>query len=624
MYTRRKSYHIPHESGEGIRSETVFKYVGKPYRWWLQLIAPVRGRYTVAFILTGISMSLSTAVSAVIGMFVDNVYEGKDLSLIAPYCLMIVAIPVFRSLVNVLYRGIYENASQDLMMRLRQGLYRHLQALDQPFYDRNSVGDIMARMTGDLDMVRHFTSYVLMAVFEQIMLFVMGMILMFSISWMLTLAALALSPVIVLLANKFRREVRPVWSMVRQGFSSLNSAVQQNISGNRVVKAFVRKNHEVSEFEEKNDGYRKVSLKSVEVWLRFIPALDGISNFLAVPVILLGGILVIKGSMTIGGLVAFNGILFVVSTPMRMLGGLMNEIQRYAASADKIIDMLNTKPLVKDPEHPSEVDFSDNETVIEFSDVSFRYPSGDSVNTHGDAERTVLKNISFKVRKKQKIGIVGATGSGKTTIVNLIARFYDVSAGRLEIYGHDIRDYDVHDLRRKIGIVMQDVFLFSDTVEGNIAYGKPDAATDKVRKMAECAAADKFISSMPDRYNTIVGERGVGLSGGQKQRISLARALCFDPEILILDDTTSAIDMETEFEIQKNLERYQSDKTVITIAHRISSVRNCDVIIVLEKGRIIEQGTHEELVALGGTYHEVYLMQSGIVFDKPVISDERR
>lgn len=621
---RRKNYDIPREPGEGIRSDTVYKYVGKPYRWWWQLIYPVRGRFIVAFILTGISMSLSTAVSAVIGMFVDNVYEGKDLTLILPYCLMIVGIPVFRSLVGLSYRGIYENTSQNLMMRLRQGLYRHLQGLDQPFYDRNSVGDIMARMTGDLDMVRHFTSYVLMAIFEQIMLFTMGMILMFSINWVLTLATLALSPLIVILANKFRKEVRPVWDQVRKGFSSLNSVVQQNIGGNRVVKAFVRKEHEVDGFEYKNEEYRKVSLKSVSVWLKYIPALDGISNFLAVPVILLGGIFVIKGSMTIGGLVAFNGILFVVSTPMRMLGGLMNEIQRYAASADKIIEMLNTRSRVKNPEIPVVANDPENDTVIEFSDVCFRYPTERTISTGNKTEKTVLKNISFRITKGQKIGIVGATGSGKTTIINLIARFYDVSSGKLKIYGHDIREFDIHDLRRKIGIVMQDVFLFSDTVEGNVAYGRLDAPFDEVRRMAEIAAADKFISSMPEGYETIVGERGVGLSGGQRQRISLARALCFDPEILILDDTTSAIDMETEFEIQKNLDRFQRDKTVITIAHRISSVRNCDLILVIDKGRIVEQGTHEELVALGGTYHEVYLTQSGIAFDRSGISEERR
>lgn len=650
LFVRNFEYKIPEDPGDGMDSGTAYQYAGKPYRWWWAIVKPVRGRFVVSFVLTGISMSLATAVSVVLGWFVDDVYGKGDLSKILPYCILIVSVPLFRSLVGIFYRYLYENASQNVLMRLRAGLYYHLQDLDTPYYDKTSVGDIMARMTGDIDMVRHFTSYVLMAIAEQFIVFVSGIIIMFFISWQLTLSALALAPAIIIIVNKFRVEVRPIWEQVRTQYTKLNSVVQQNIGGNRVVKAFVRKDHETAKFEAENDGYRKINLKSAAVWTKYIPALDALSNMLAVPVILVGAILVVKGKMTLGGMVSFNGILFVISNPMRMMGGLFNEIQRFATSAEKIIELFMEKPRVSSPRRSSQEQQTDplnseacrpetpsvcrtaaaafdNATAVEFKDVSFRYfadRTTKSQSTQWDTKdeydtmisgNYALKGITFKALKGQKIGIVGATGSGKTTLINLMMRFYDATSGTVLINGKDIRGYQLDELRDHIGIVMQDLFLFSDTIEGNIAYGRPESPDEDVYGSAGIAQADGFIRAMPDGYDTIVGERGVGLSGGQRQRISLARALCFNPDILILDDTTSAIDMETEFEIQKNLNTYFSGKTVFVIAHRISSVRNADRIIVLEDGEIAETGTHEELIAQKGIYYDVYLTQTGLAFD---------
>lgn len=624
---RRKSAEaILENPGEGINPDTVYLYVGRPFRWWWELVKPVRHKFIIAVILTTISMSMVTIGATVTGWFVDDVYGNGDTSKILFYCFLLVMVPIIRSILGLFYRFLYEICSQDILLRLKTGVYRHLQGMDGPFYDKTSVGDLMSRMTGDLEMVRHSIAYIVVACLEQFLIFTVGLLFIFSINWILALTALAFSPFIIFITTRFSKEVRPIWDQVRKQFSFLNAAVQQNISGNRVVKAFVRADHETEKFEKQNDSYRKINLKSVAVWVKYIPALDALANFLTIPVILVGGILVVKGQMTLGGLVAFNGLLFVISNPMRSVGGLINEVQRFAASAEKIIELLMEKADVSPKENPLAVnEKSDNENTVVFDHVYFQYfanrvrhASADPLANDKSGKEEfdseyVLKDISFTARKGETIGIIGSTGSGKTTLINLIARFFDATKGQVLINGINVKDYSLLDLRKKIGIVMQEVFLFSDTVEGNIAYGNVNAPIDDVYHYAQIAQADQFIRKMPEGYDTIIGERGVGLSGGQRQRIALARALCVNPDILILDDTTSAIDMETEFEIQKGLDRIFSDRTVFVVAHRISSVRKADRIIVLDKGMIAETGNHEELIARKGIYYNVYMTQSGLI-----------
>ncbi|HBP38057.1 MAG TPA: hypothetical protein DD640_04830 [Clostridiales bacterium] len=329
----------------------------------------------------------------------------------------------------------------------------------------------------------------------------------------------------------------------------------------------------------------------------------------------MGGYLVIKGELTLGGLVTFNGLLFVLTNPMRNAGNLMNEIQRYAASAAKVNDMLLEHPRVASPAGKS------GETgrkapirgKVEFRDVTFTYGE-----KKGHILQPSLTGINLVAEPGQTIGIIGLTGSGKTSLINLIVRLYDTTFGAILIDDVDVRDYNLQELRRSIGMVMQDVFLFSDTIEGNIAYGVPaDTPLEKIVDSAKMAAADDFVRHMTEGYETIVGERGVGLSGGQRQRIALARALAMDPQILILDDTTSAVDMETEQEIQEALHQHMGNRTIFIIAHRISSVRHADQILVMDQGRVVERGTHEELMACQGIYQDVYLTQAGLASDTP-------
>ena len=597
--------------------ENAYLYANRPFKWFWDLIRPVRGRFLIAQIADLIFILASVIPATITGLLVDKVLIGRQLDKLPLYLGFLVAVPFLRSFMMLFLRTNFEICSQDVIQRIRESLYRHLQNLDATFYNRSRTGDIMSKMTGDVDMVRHFIAYTAFSSIESLVLFVFGSLYVFTVSWKLALVAIALSPIILILTYRLGHSVRPIWAEIREAFSRLNSVVQQNISGNRVVRAFARSGFEEEKFEKENQSYRDANWKHAQTVVRFIPPLDAVANFLTIPVILVGGLLVIDGQLTIGGLVTFNGLLFVLTQPMRMAGNLMNEVQRFAASAVKLIDLLLEHPRILQPEESS-LATQDDEQVeqlrradikgkVEFRDVTFTYGE-----RKGHALQPSLFNINLIARPGEKIGIVGLTGSGKTSLVNLIPRLYDTTFGAILIDDVDVRDYNLQELRRNIGMVMQDVFLFSDTVEGNIAYGVPEAPNEAIEQTARVAAADEFICKMTDGYDTIVGERGVGLSGGQRQRIALARALAIKPKILILDDTTSAVDMETEHEIQQALSQNLADCTVFIIAHRISSVRNADQILVLSEGRITEQGTHDELIALQGNYFDVFVTQAGM------------
>ncbi len=605
--SNRKSGAAPRPDPDtaAFAGDDLWRFLGHPFRWGWALLGRNKPVYLLGIFINLVCAVLVFIPATVSGMIVNEVFGANDQTHLATYITMLVAFPCARAALSLLYRFIFERCSQDCVLRLRAGMYQHLQGLDMSFYSATPTGEIMAKATGDIDMVRHFLAWTFFFAIEQTVIFVGGSIYLLTVNWILCLVVLCLSPVVAFVAMKMGKAVRPQWSIIRHNFENLNTVVQQNIAGNRVVKAFVRADFETERFERENQEYRRSNENISDTWRKYLPFLDGLANFLSVLVILVGGLLVIFGRMSLGELVTFNGLVWILNNPMRNMGNIINELQRFAASAEKIVELqMKEKKIVSAspacPARPAQ----GKPGKVEFCNVSFNYDERSRIDAvHG---------LTFTAEPGQTIGIVGATGSGKSTLVSLIPRFFDASSGEVRIDGRNVREYDLQELRRRIGMVMQEVFLFSDTVEGNIAYGVPDLPEEEVRHFAQIASADDFIEKMPDGYDTIVGERGVGLSGGQRQRISLARALATSPDILILDDTTSALDMETEREIQNNIQAHCGERTTFIIAHRISSVRHADLILCLKDGEIVERGTHEQLIRQKGIYCDYFLTQAGL------------
>ena len=497
----------------------------------------------------------------------------------------------------------FEHVSQTLLSNVRNFLFNKMQYQDMTFYAKYRTGDLMTRMTGDMDAIRHNIAWVIRAIVESIVLYSAVAIYFLILNWKLALAILFISPFILLIIVKFKKEVAPMHALLREKFSILNTNAQENISGNKVVKAFAREPYEIDKFDVTNKDYKETNVKTNLTWLKYFPYVETCANSLPIILLLVGGIFIINGELTMGEYVSFSGLTWAISNPMRLLGNIMNEFQRFSAASDKVMELYYSEPeIVNAPDaidHPEPL-----EGKIEFKNVSFMY---------SDGTEDVLKDISFSINPGETVAIMGETGCGKTSLIQMIPRFYEPTAGEVLVDGVNVNKYKLSDLRKHIGLASQDVLLHSDTISGNIAYGISSLPKEEIVKYARYSAADDFISHMPDGYNTIVGERGVGLSGGQKQRISLARALAIRPSILILDDTTSAVDMETEKEIQHSLDNLDFNCTKIIIAQRISSTKNADNIIILKDGAILEQGKHDELIAKNGYYYQLVCLQAGTI-----------
>lgn len=567
-------------------------------RWFLSFLKKYRVRMIVGLILVFITSLLVLINPQISGMIVDEVIEGQHYEKLGILLLIMIGVTLVRSLLRFTFLMCFESSSQGLVYDMREEAYRKLMKEDFNFFNKNRTGDLMSRQTGDMDAVRHMVSHVIYFSFENILVFLMALVMIFSVNVKMALCMLIVLPFTLAVTLSQRRHIKPAFDRVRDCFSSLNAFAQETIAGNRVVKAFAKEDYELEKFDRENDGYRDAQLNAASIWMKYIPMFEILSQCLTIILMIMGGFMVIDGEMTIGNMVTVNGYLWMLNSPLRQAGWIINDLQRFLTAIEKIYKVYTTEPDIKQPEHV--VEKRKLKGSVTFDHVNY-YTNDD----------TVLKDISFHVEPGQTVGIIGATGSGKSSLVNLICRFYDVNQGRVLVDDIDVRNLNLQTLRGNIGIAMQDVFLFSDTIEGNIAYGNPDCTFEQVQAAAKIANADEFIREMPEGYDTIIGERGVGLSGGQKQRISLARAILKDPSIIILDDTTYAIDMETESMIQNELKKISDERTVFIIAHRISSIIHADQILVLDNGRLVERGTHEQLLAKKGYYSTVFHHQYG-------------
>lgn len=531
---------------------------------------------------------------------IDDVIMAQNAEPLIPILLIMLAVKLLREGSRYGMIMMLESGSQNMLYNLRKRLYEKLMYNDMRFFDNNRTGDLMTRMSADLDWCRHFLAYIDYRIVDSVCTFAFAMIYLFTVDWKLMLILFVITPALLVISKMLRKRVRSRFVFMREKLSEMNTAAQENIAGIRVVKSFAREDYETDRFEERNAAFMDSHLKINKVWLTFFPMIEILVNTIQLVTVFVGGLFIIRGEITPGDLAIFTGLSWAVSNPMRELGNLINDLQRFSTCATKVMELYYSRPEITDDEEA--VHHEKVNGAIEFRNVGFSVEG-----------KTILRDVSFYVAPGQTVAVMGPTGGGKTTMINLLARCYDVTEGAVLVDGCDVRKWKLQELRSGIGTATQDVFLFSDTVEGNIAFGDQALTLDEVKDFARRADAAEFIDRLPEGYDTIIGERGVGLSGGQRQRIALARALAVRPGILVMDDTTSAVDSETEQYIQEQLRNLPFDCTKFIVAQRISSMRDADLILVVQNGTVTERGTHEELLALKGYYWQTYCLQYGLM-----------
>jgi ATP-binding cassette subfamily B multidrug efflux pump len=497
--------------------------------------------------------------------------------------------------------------SQGIAFDMRNDLFRHIQSLSFAKLDEMQTGGLMTRISSDVDIIRMFSSNGLSLLLRAWLMIIGSVIMIVWTDWQLSLVMFACLLVAGVVIWIFMRTASPLFSVVQQKLSALNTVIQENLAGIRVVKAFVREDDEIRRFDDYSTDYMRQNIRVGRILALVMPALTALTNLGIVGVIWFGGLSVIDRRMSLGELVAFNTYLMIGMTPLLLLGNMLNMASRAEASAARVLEILDTEPQIQ----PIDTAYCPNHLrgEVRFEHVSFRYKTNGNDTEDTARNGDVLDNISFEVKPCQRVALLGVTGSGKSTLVNLLSRFYDVTGGRILIDGVDVRDWNPEVLRSQIGLVPQTTTLFSGTIRENIAYGKSEASLQEIIAVAQAAQAHDFIMAMPFGYDSIIEARGANLSGGQKQRIAIARALLVKPGILILDDSTSAVDLETEIKIQDALDDMSRLATIFIIAQRINSVLNADQIIILEAGHIAAQGTHAELLHSSPIYQEIYRSQ---------------
>src|ERR1700676_50175 len=575
----------------------------------LRPLVPYFKKYRRSYVVGAICVFLMNGIwilfPLVIRAAVDDLLLGVNRQKLLTYAGFLLAVAASKGLFQFLTRWIVIGLSREIEFDLRNDLFLHLESLSYSYYQRTRTGDIMARATNDLNAVRMLLGPAIMYSANTIVFPAGALAFMLSISPRLTLYAFLPLPIVSITIQYFGRKIHERFERIQAMFSEISARAQENFSGARVIRAYVQEEAEIAAFEKANQEYIKRSLKLVRLMGMLWPTLETMLGLAIVLVLWLGGREVIAGRITVGGFVAFNTYMVQLTWPIIALGWVINIFQRGTASMRRINEILVEKPEIRDSEEV-EVKSSTSETLvaaqirgeIEFRHLNFSYNS-----------TPVLRDINLRIPAGSSLAIVGPTGSGKTTLVSLIARIYDAAPGTVLIDGRSVRDYPLELLRRNIGFVPQETFLFSETVRENIAFGVENATDDQIGWAASAASIAEDIEGFPEQYRTLVGERGITLSGGQKQRTAIARAVIRDPRILILDDALSSVDTQTEDRILNRLREIMRDNTTILISHRVSTVRNADRIAVLHGGRIVEAGTHEELLMLNGYYSDLYNKQ---------------
>ncbi len=576
----------------------------RPYTWV--------SIFLVITVLLPVAMEL--AVPRVLGYVIDRgIVPGNMQAILRGTAVMLIL--ALAGAIATLGQGVCRALlSQGLAYDMRRDLFSHIQTFSFANLDQMQTGQLMTRISSDVDLVRQFIGNGLALILRFGLMIIGSMIMLFIIDWQLALIVLVLMPLAVFVIWLVLHIAQPLFTIVQEKLSELNTIVQENLSGAQVVKAFVRERFEIGRFQSINEEYMEQHIKVGQIMAVALPVLTLITNLGLVAVIWFGGLSSVNGRLSVGELVAFINYLLIGMAPVIILGNMLTMVSRAETSSSRIWEVLDARAAIRQAVSPHVAPSISG--AVTFSTVSFHYNGGVShlhESVLGSGRDTgglnVLNKVSFTVTPGQRIALLGATGSGKTSLVNLIPRFYDADDGHVTIDGIDIRQWDLQTLRKKIGVVLQQTTLFSGTIRENIAYGRSDASMAEIVAAAKAAQADDFINRLPMGYDSQVVERGANLSGGQKQRIAIARALLISPGILILDDSTSAVDMETEAKIQAALETLMHNRTTFIVAQRISTVLNADQILVLEHGRIAAQGTHKQLIQTSEIYQQIYNSQ---------------
>jgi ATP-binding cassette subfamily B protein len=534
----------------------------------------------------------------IIRQVIDTGLEKQEAEFLGRSALLILLIGLINAGLVYTQRYLGEWIANHVGYDLRNRLYDHIQHLSFSFHDTTQTGQLISRCIEDARAIERFTGFGVIEIFRFILLTISISILLFI--QQPKLAAIALIPMIplVIITTDFGKRISKLFLAVDRALGDMSSQLQENVSGVQVVRAFAREEQEITRFAEKNQRVLRARLQVIRNWARILPTTQFLVAFGTILILWFGGSMVMNNEMTVGELVAFNSYLLLRSAPAQQLTWLVNAGGEAVAGVQRAFEIIDQPPEIASQPNAPQLPMLSGSVV--FNDVSLSYQG---------QLTSALENINLEARPNQVIALLGPTGSGKSSLVNLIPRFYDVTGGTVLVDGYDVREIDLVSLRKQIGIVLQTSLLFSATIRENIAYGRPGASIDEIMAAAKAAQADEFINSLPNGYDTEVGERGVTLSGGQRQRIAIARALLMDPRILILDDSTSSVDTETEYLIQKALDQLMQNRTTFVIAHRLSTVRRADQILVMQNGRIVQRGKHQELLNEGGLYREIYELQ---------------